>query len=106
MRGAALRIAAWVGTPITALLFAGLAFVSLPGAISTGDPVVIVSWIAQTFLQLVLLSVILFAQNESGNRVEALIRETHDAALEVLTDVRNIVTATHQHVIKEPTDGI
>ncbi len=101
MKRAALAIANWVGTPITALLFAGLAFVSLPGALKTADPVVIVSWIAQTFLQLVLLAVILFAQNEGAKATEKLIRETHDAALEALADVREIVAATHQHVTKE-----
>ena len=61
------RIALWVtekvGTMWCAYAFAILALVSLPDAIKTGNPVVIVAWIAQTFLQLVLLPVIIVGQN-------------------------------------------
>jgi hypothetical protein len=39
--------------------FAALAFVSLPAAIMSSNPVIIVSWLSQTFLQLVLLSIII-----------------------------------------------
>ena len=44
-----------VGTMWCAYLFTALALISLPAAIKTGDRIVIVAWIAQTFLQLVLL---------------------------------------------------
>jgi hypothetical protein len=50
-----------VGTMWCAYAFAGLAFVSLPAAIGQGT-VAIISWISQTFLQLVLLSVIMVGQ--------------------------------------------
>lgn len=60
---AAIWIANVVGTPWCAIVFAVLALVSLPAAMATGSLVVIVGWVAQTFLQLVLLSVILVAQN-------------------------------------------
>src|SRR6266481_3216506 len=50
-----------VGTMWCAYLFAILAFISLPAAISGGTST-IVSWVAQTFLQLVLLSVIMVGQ--------------------------------------------
>ena len=46
-----------------AYAFAALACVGLPSAISSHSPVVPVSWISQTFLQLVLLSVIIVGQN-------------------------------------------
>ena len=39
-------------------LFAALAAVSFPAAIASGDVIVIVAWIAQTFLQLVMLPII------------------------------------------------
>ena len=45
------------------ILFAALAFVSLPSAIATHNADALVSWISQTFLQLVLLSVIIVGQN-------------------------------------------
>ena len=59
----ALKITNGVGTMWCAYAFAALALVSLPGAIRTGDPVVLVSWVSQTFLQLVLLSIIIVGQN-------------------------------------------
>lgn len=46
-----------------AYAFAALALVSLPAAIASGSAVTLVSWISQTFLQLVLLSVIIVGQN-------------------------------------------
>lgn len=59
----AVAITRGVGTMWCAYAFTALAAVSLPASIATGDPVVIVGWIAQTFLQLVLLSVILLGGN-------------------------------------------
>jgi hypothetical protein len=59
----AVRVTNGVGTMWCAYAFAALALVSLPDAIRSADPVVLVSWISQTFLQLVLLSVIIVGQN-------------------------------------------
>ena len=52
-----------VGTMWMAYLFACLALVSLPAAIMSRNTIVIVAWIAQTFLQLVLLPIIIVGQN-------------------------------------------
>ena len=46
-----------------AYFFVLLALVSLPTALSSENPLTIDSWIAQTFLQLVLLPVIIVGQN-------------------------------------------
>lgn len=51
-----------VGTMACAYVFAGIALISLPDAIKAGRPAII-SWIAQTFLQLVLLSIIMVGQS-------------------------------------------
>ena len=59
----ALVITRSVGTMACAYIFAGIALVSLPAAISSGQVIIIVSWIAQTFLQLVLLSIIMVGQS-------------------------------------------
>lgn len=59
----ALAVTRGVGTMTCAYAFAALALVSLPASVATGDPLVIVSWIAQTFLQLVLLSVLMIGGN-------------------------------------------
>ena len=59
----AVKVTTGVGTMWCAYAFAALAMVSLPSAIASGSAVTLVSWISQTFLQLVLLSVIIVGQN-------------------------------------------
>ena len=58
-----LKITKIVGTMSVALIFTGLALVSLSAALKSHDKIIIVSWIAQTFLQLVLLPIIMVGQN-------------------------------------------
>ena len=58
----AIKITSAVGTMWCAYLFAVIALISLPDAIK-GGRATIISWIAQTFLQLVLLSIIIVGQN-------------------------------------------
>jgi hypothetical protein len=71
----ALKITAVVGTMWCAYAFTALALISLPAALGTGQLIVIIAWVAQTFLQLVLLSVIIVGQNlaaaASDKRAEA-----------------------------------
>jgi hypothetical protein len=59
-----------VGTMWCAYAFAALALISLPASLATGDALVIVSWIAQTFLQLVLLSVLMLGGNISARAAD------------------------------------
>src|ERR1035441_3681456 len=66
----ALGITALVGTMLCAYVFGIIALVSLPAAIASGSVIVIVSWVAQTFLQLVLLAVILVGQNVQGRAAD------------------------------------
>jgi hypothetical protein len=75
------KITSAVSTMWFAYIFAALALISLPAAIKTGDVVVIVAWIAQTFLQLVLLSIIMVGQSVSSASVEQKINEPHTASL-------------------------
>jgi hypothetical protein len=58
----ALIITRSVGTMACAYLFGAIALISLPAALSSGQVIIIVAWIAQTFLQLVLLSIIMVGQ--------------------------------------------
>jgi len=58
----AVLITAAVGTMWCAYVFAGVALIGLPAALRPGGEGII-SWIAQTFLQLVLLSIIIVGQN-------------------------------------------
>lgn len=80
-RRVAEKITSFVSTMWCAYIFAALALISLPAAIKTGDVVIIVAWIAQTFLQLVLLSIIMVGQNVASASVEQKINETHAASL-------------------------
>jgi hypothetical protein len=64
-----------------AYIFAAIALISLPNAIKSHDTIIIVSWIAQTFLQLVLLSIIMVGQSVQSESVSQQIAETHTASL-------------------------
>ena len=75
------KITSAVSTMWCAYIFAAIALVSLPAALRTGDPIVIVAWVAQTFLQLVLLSIIMVGQQASSDAVAQKINETHEASL-------------------------
>ena len=75
------KITSVVSTMWAAYLFAAIALFSLPSAIRSGDTLTIVDWVAQTFLQLVLLSIIMVGQQRSSEKVSKEIDETHAAAL-------------------------
>jgi hypothetical protein len=80
-RRVAEKITSVVSTMWCAYIFAAIALISFPAAIRTGDPLVIVAWVAQTFLQLVLLSIIMVGQQSSSDAVAQKISETHAASL-------------------------
>ncbi len=52
-----------VGTMWCAYAFAVLALVALPDALATGGLLPLIQWVSQTFIQLVMLSVIMVGQN-------------------------------------------
>lgn len=80
-RKLAAKITSGVATMWCAYLFAAIALISLPAAINSHNLITIVGWIAQTFLQLVLLSIIMVGQNVASASVEQKINETHTASL-------------------------
>ena len=59
----ALILTTVVGTMWCAYAFAVLALVALPSALQKGSLIDIVQWVSQTFIQLVMLSVIMVGQN-------------------------------------------
>jgi hypothetical protein len=59
----ALTLTTVVGTMWCAYAFAVLALVALPAALGSGNLQQMVAWISQTFIQLVMLSVIMVGQN-------------------------------------------
>ncbi len=80
----AVKITQGVGTMWCAYAFAALAFVSLPSAIRSGSAVVLVSWISQTFLQLVLLSIIIVGQNVLAAAADRRAEATYEDADSIL----------------------
>jgi hypothetical protein len=79
-----------VGTMWCAYLFTLLALVSLPAALKTGDKIIIVAWIAQTFLQLVLLPIIIVGQNVQAAAADARSVNTYKDAEAVLHEALQI----------------
>src|SRR5690349_16002027 len=72
----AVKITNVVGTMWCAYAFACLAFISLPAAIR-GGTATLISWIAQTFLQLVLLSIIMVGQNIASEKSDRQLEQTY-----------------------------
>ena len=79
-----------VGTMWAAYLFFALSLVSLPAAIASGNVLIIVSWVAQTFLQLVLLPIIIVGQNIQAKAADARAIATYNDADAILHDAREI----------------
>lgn len=82
-----------VGTMWCAYVFAALALVSLPEAIR-GGTAPLVAWIAQTFLQLVLLSVIMVGQKVAAAASDKQALQTYqdaEALIKIQDDVHRLV---------------
>src|SRR4051812_44583775 len=89
----AIRITKVVGTMWCAYAFACLAFVSLPQAIA-GGTATLISWIAQTFLQLVLLSIIMVGQNIAAKKSDRQLDQTYkdaEALLKINDEIRTLL---------------
>jgi len=86
----ALKVTDGVGTMWCAYVFAAVALISLPAALSTGQLIVIVAWVAQTFLQLVLLSIIIVGQNIAAAGSDKRAESTYLDAEAVLLEAQQI----------------
>ena len=85
-----LKITLVVGTMWCAYLFTLLALVSAPTAFKSGNTIIIISWIAQTFLQLVLLPIIIVGQNVQAAAADARSEATYKDAAAVLEEAKQI----------------
>jgi len=90
-RRLAVAITSRVGTMWTAYLFGLLALISLPAALASRDVIIIVAWIAQTFLQLVLLPIIIVGQNVIQTANDARAQADH----ETLTAIHRLSVEIH-----------
>ena len=91
----AVKITTIVGTMICAYLFTILALISLPSALRTGDLIIIIAWIAQTFLQLVLLPIIIVGQNVQAAAADKRAEQTYEDADAVLHHALEIQKHLH-----------
>jgi hypothetical protein len=87
-----------VATMWCAYLFAAIALISLPQALhdsfaSGFRPLPIVTWVAQTFLQLVLLSIILYGQNLQSEKADARAEATYRNTTQAETRLEQILKA-------------
>ncbi len=96
-----------VGTMWCAYVFAAIALISLPEAVK-GGVATLVAWVAQTFLQLVLLSVIMVGQKvaaaasdkqalQTYNDAEALLKIQDE--VHVLIELNNKLTTEIHHAL-------
>ena len=93
------RITKSIGTMWAAYIFCALSLVSLPSVILSGNAVTIVAWIAQTFLQLVLLPIIIVGQNIQAESSDARAIATYEdagAILEESKEIQNHLVAQDQ----------
>jgi hypothetical protein len=107
----AVRITNVVGTMWCAYAFAALALISLPAAYQAGTAT-LVAWFAQTFLQLVLLSIIMVGQKVAAEKSDAQLDQTYkdaEALLEMNDDMHRLIkqnvtlTAQIDEVLRQNT---
>ena len=89
----AVKITNLVATMWCAYAFAILAFISLPDAVKAGTAALI-AWIAQTFLQLVLLSIIMVGQKVAAAASDKQALQTYkdaEALLQISDDLQKLL---------------
>ena len=94
----AIHITKVVGTMWCAYAFAVLALISLPAAIR-GGTATLISWIAQTFLQLVLLSIIMVGQNIAAKKSDRQLEQTYRDSEELLK-----ISSAMRELLQKNTD--
>lgn len=87
-----------VGTMICAYIFAVLAIIGFPGFNAT--PTQYVQWISQTFIQLVMLSVIMVGQAVLGRKQELQADEQFNTTVSTYHDIEQIM----QHLVAQDAE--
>jgi uncharacterized membrane protein len=115
------QLAVWltehVGTMWTAYVFALLATIGLFGILSLLSPIValLVAWLSQTFIQLVLLPIIMVGQNVLGRKSELQADEAYATTMKTYADTEGVIKHLNdldekilalEHLIKAQTDTI
>ncbi len=85
-----LLITSAVGTMACAYVFAIIALISLPSAITSGNLTIIIAWVSSNFIQLVLLPVIIVGQNLQASAADKRSEQTYKDAEAVLHEAMQI----------------
>jgi hypothetical protein len=85
-----LLITSLVGTMVCGYVFAIIALISLPSAITSHNLTVLIAWISSNFLQLVLLPIIIVGQNLQAKASDTRAVETYNDAEAVLHEAVEI----------------
>jgi len=91
-----LLITTLVGTMVCGYVFAIIALISLPSAITSHNLTVIIAWVSSNFLQLVLLPVIIVGQNlqaKASDRRATLTYEDAEAVLHEAVQIQQHLAA-------------
>ena len=115
------QLAVWltehVGTMWTAYAFAVLAIIGLFAILGLLSPLValLVAWVSQTFIQLVLLPIIMVGQNVLGRKSELQADEAYKTTMKSYADIEAVMKHLDEQdgkilalekLIKEQTDSI
>jgi hypothetical protein len=92
-----LLITTLVGTMICGYVFAIIALISLPSAITSHNLTVIIAWVSSNFLQLVLLPVIIVGQNLQAKATDTRAEQTYNDTEAVLHEAIQI----QQHLMAQ-----
>ena len=82
-----------VGTMWTAYSFAVLAIIGLFAILGLLNPIIalLVAWLSQTFIQLVLLPIIMVGQNVLGHHAELMADEQYHTTMKTYSDIESIM---------------
>jgi uncharacterized membrane protein len=82
-----------VGTMWTAYSFAVLAIIGLFAILGLLTPIValLVAWLSQTFIQLVLLPIIMVGQNVLGRHAELIAEEQYNTIQKTCADIESVM---------------
>ncbi|GAC1631892.1 MAG: hypothetical protein NVS4B9_24130 [Ktedonobacteraceae bacterium] len=115
------QLAVWltehVGTMWTAYLFAVIAIIGLFGILGllSNTVALLVAWVSQTFIQLVLLPIIMVGQNVLGRKSELQADEAYATTMKTYADIEAVIKHLNEQdekifaleqLIKSQTDSI
>lgn len=103
-------VAGLLGSPWTFYVFCGLALISAPQVFESGSIVTIISWITQTFIQLVALAVLQAFQTITGKKLDKMLAEMfrnsklsykdNEVILKIADETHTLMKEVHEILIK------